>query len=473
MKKKIKKKKKEEEGNKQKNEEKYQGNEENEETNVYQELNKAIENRCTRVNYENSMVIKMEDNEPYRIVVGAFTTDGGRSLIIQANYPPSLKKPYTSARYVGEVIGVQGKKEFLEFSIFLNDNTTISFNCSSIPEGFIPKKILRFVKIEEKLFVKQQSIERNANRMHNLIVGGLKVALCHCSNPKYSKKNKIAIQMMTNNEHHLFEFFEYHFSVGIDAIIIYWNGKDDSFHKMRFLFQDYIANNTVIMIDWSKHYRKGFEFGINKIKGFPLDDQLSSKNDGLVRFKDFFEFIMFTDNDEYVVPKSHETIFEVIQSLEKKNKKKNKQVASYLLLSQTRGPNSIGNKFQNKDHYKYLLNEMFFETLDVYENRTGSFEMANYTHSLWNFRKIIAKTDCTLGVLVHEPQKWLEGFSNEVIAEDLMVINHIRFFKYTKGITNQISDEIYQNRKPLFITKYIKKLKEKINQKSIEGYSNL
>lgn len=112
------------------------------------------------------------------------------------------------------------------------------------------------------------------------------------------KKNKVSICAIFKNEApYMREWIEFHRIVGVDHFYMYNNFSNDAYKDV---LQPYIEEDLVTLIEWPHKQA-----------------QMKCYFDCLKRFSSESEWIGFIDLDEFVVPKTRNTIYDILKPFQK------------------------------------------------------------------------------------------------------------------------------------------------------------
>ncbi len=112
------------------------------------------------------------------------------------------------------------------------------------------------------------------------------------------KKYRVSVCAIFKNEAvYLKEWIEFHRIVGVEHFYLYNNNSDDGFSEV---IAPYLREGLVTLVDWP-HQQK----------------QMEAYMDCIARFSSETKWIGFIDIDEFVVPKSTDTIYDFLRPFEK------------------------------------------------------------------------------------------------------------------------------------------------------------
>ncbi len=109
-----------------------------------------------------------------------------------------------------------------------------------------------------------------------------------------SKKYKVSIcGIFKDEEPYLKEWIEFNRIVGVDHFYLYNNNSSDGYME---ILDDYIKKDLVTLVDWP--YQQA---------------QMEAYKDCIKKYSDETEWIGFIDIDEFIVPKTKDSIYEVLK----------------------------------------------------------------------------------------------------------------------------------------------------------------
>lgn len=113
------------------------------------------------------------------------------------------------------------------------------------------------------------------------------------------KKYRVCICAIFKNEApYLQEWIEYNHIVGVDHFYLYNNNSEDDYMT---ILQPYIEKGLITLIDWPFNHK-----------------QMEAYIDGIRRFAKDTKWMGFIDIDEFIVPKSTDSIYDFLKKFEKK-----------------------------------------------------------------------------------------------------------------------------------------------------------
>ncbi len=116
------------------------------------------------------------------------------------------------------------------------------------------------------------------------------------------KSDKIAIcALFQNDADFLKEWLDFHFSIGVDHVIMYDNKSEDNFETV---LQPYVKAGLVTV-------RKAF------YKPYFMDIVVACYNDSLKRDGAKYKWMAFLDSDEFIIPKEKSSLKELMKDYEK------------------------------------------------------------------------------------------------------------------------------------------------------------
>ncbi|CAH1772384.1 unnamed protein product [Owenia fusiformis] len=107
------------------------------------------------------------------------------------------------------------------------------------------------------------------------------------------------------NPSRLIEFLEFSKILGVEKVVIY--GVYDIGLDVRDVLDGYIKEGFITIIDW----RLPFDPNLTHFFG-----EKAAINDCLYRYGPQYKYMLFSDFDEYFIPRSHNTLYELFESIE-------------------------------------------------------------------------------------------------------------------------------------------------------------
>ncbi|MBR1646876.1 MAG: glycosyltransferase family 92 protein [Selenomonadaceae bacterium] len=111
--------------------------------------------------------------------------------------------------------------------------------------------------------------------------------------------NLAVVAIFKDEAPYLREWLDYHLLAGAEHFYLYNNDSSDDYEK---ILQPYVEANLVTLIDWS-----------GKLM------QMPAYNDALNRYKFFCRYMAFIDLDEFIFPKTNQSIVEVVDEILSRN----------------------------------------------------------------------------------------------------------------------------------------------------------
>ena len=107
--------------------------------------------------------------------------------------------------------------------------------------------------------------------------------------------NLAVVAIFKNEAPYLREWLDYHLLAGVEHFYLYNNDSSDDYEK---ILAPYVEANLVTLIDWSGEIM-----------------QMPAYNDALNRFRFFCRYMAFIDLDEFIFPKTNQSIVEVADEI--------------------------------------------------------------------------------------------------------------------------------------------------------------
>ncbi|MBR1646875.1 MAG: glycosyltransferase family 92 protein [Selenomonadaceae bacterium] len=112
--------------------------------------------------------------------------------------------------------------------------------------------------------------------------------------------NLVVVAIFKDEAPYLREWLDYHLLAGVEHFYLYNNDSSDDYEK---ILAPYVEANLVTLIDWS-----------GKLM------QMPAYNDALNRYKFFCRYMAFIDLDEFIFPKTNQSIVEVVDEILSRDK---------------------------------------------------------------------------------------------------------------------------------------------------------
>lgn len=160
------------------------------------------------------------------------------------------------------------------------------------------------MKKEDKYFVYDRPIKNWAGWAIRRIVSNVKSvyfnAVLKLSNVEIiEKKYKVSVCAIFKNEApYLREWLEFNHLIGVGHFYMYNNNSEDDF---RTVLEPYIKSGLVTLVEWPYNQK-----------------QMEAYMDCIQKYSSETKWLGFIDIDEFIVPKSTDTIYEFLQPFEKK-----------------------------------------------------------------------------------------------------------------------------------------------------------
>ncbi len=218
--------------------------------------------------------------------------------------------------------------------------------------------------------------------------------------------NLAIVAIFKNEGHYLEEWIEYHLLAGVEHFYLYNNDSTDNYAEV---LEQYIEANIVTLID------------------FPGDViQLPAYNDALMKFRFHCRYIAFVDIDEFIFPRTGQSIVEVVDEVLSKDE----SAAALAINWQVFGSNG-----QEKADYSKGVLERFTRRAprDWKPDLDSREEVSNgntHVKSIVNPRKVSCCVNPHYATYyqgyhaVNENGGIVKFFKNDPVTSDKIVVNH-------------------------------------------------